>query len=58
MINENLQTRIIGEYDVAVTGQAAGTAAALTDDFSSIDIDILQKTLVKDGVFLHEKDIK
>ena len=58
MINENLQTRIIGEYDVAVTGQAAGTAAALTDDFSSIDIDILQKTLVKDGVVLHEKDIK
>ena len=42
----------------AVTGQAAGTAAALTDDFSSIDINILQKTLVKDGVVLHEKDIK
>ena len=42
----------------AVTGQAAGTAAALTDDFSSIDINVLQKTLVEDGVFLHEKDIK
>lgn len=58
MINENLQTRIIGEYDVAVTGQAAGTAAALTDDFSSIDIDILQKMLKEDGVVLHEKEIK
>ncbi len=42
----------------AVTGQAAGTAAALTDDFSSIDIEVLQKTLMEDGVVLHEKDIK
>ncbi len=42
----------------AVTGQAAGTAAALTDDFSSMDIDILQKTLKEDGVVLHEKEIK
>jgi len=41
----------------AVTGQAAGTAASMTDDFSRIDIDELQKRLVADGVILHEKDI-
>lgn len=41
----------------AVTGQAAGTAAALTDDFTAIDIDLLQKTLQKSGVILHEKDL-
>ena len=42
----------------AVTGQAAGTAAAMTDDFSSIDVSALQKQLVADGVVLHEEDIK
>ncbi len=41
----------------AVTGQAAGTAAAMTDDFSKIDIIELQKRLVANGVILHEKDI-
>jgi len=41
----------------AVTGQAAGTAAAMTDDFSSLDIKELQKTLVNNGVVLHENDI-
>ena len=41
----------------AVTGQAAGTAAAMTDDFSALDISLLQKQLVTDGVVLHEKDI-
>lgn len=41
----------------AVTGQAAGTAAAVTDDFSSIDVKYLQKILKKSGVALHEKDI-
>lgn len=38
----------------AITGQAAGTAAALTDDFTSIDIKMLQEMLVKAGVVLHE----
>lgn len=41
----------------AVTGQAAGTAAAMTDDFSTIDIKALQQKLVSDGVVLHEKDL-
>ncbi len=41
----------------AVTGQAAGIAAALTDDFSKIDVKLLQQKLVDNGVVLHEKDI-
>lgn len=41
----------------AVTGQAAGTAAALCDDFSALDVGRLQSVLVKNGVVLHEKDI-
>ena len=42
----------------AVTGQAAGTAAALTEDFSGLDVGLLQKTLVENGVVLHEKDLR
>lgn len=41
----------------AVTGEAAGTAAALTDDFSTLNVSELQEILVKNGVKLHEKDI-
>ncbi len=41
----------------AVTGQAAGTAAAMTDDFSSLDISALQKKLTENGVVLHERDL-
>ncbi len=41
----------------AVTGQAAGTAAAITDDFSSLNVKELQRLLVESGVVLHEKDI-
>lgn len=41
----------------AVTGQAAGTAAAMTDDFSSLDVSSLQEKLKRGGVVLHEKDI-
>ena len=41
----------------AVTGQAAGTAAAMTDDFSAIEIKELQEKLTANGVVLHEKDI-
>ena len=38
----------------AVTGQAAGTAAAMTDDFTTLDISELQKILEENGVVLHE----
>ena len=41
----------------AVTGEAAGTAAAMTDDFTKINIKKLQETLKNNGVMLHEKDI-
>ena len=41
----------------AVTGQAAGTAAALTDDFSTLDVAKLQHKLRAGGVIIHEKDI-
>ncbi len=41
----------------AVTGQAAGTAAAMSDDFASLDIKELQRKLVSDGVVLHENDL-
>lgn len=41
----------------AVTGQAAGTAAAMTDDFSSLDVAALQAKLTADGVVLHESDL-
>ena len=37
----------------AVTGEAAGTAAAITDDFSTLDVKILQKKLSENGVKLH-----
>ena len=36
----------------AVTGEAAGTAAAMTDDFEGIDIETLRKTLSENGVLL------
>lgn len=41
----------------AVTGQAAGTAAAMTDDFSALDVSELQQRLRANGVVLHEKEI-
>ena len=41
----------------AVTGQAAGTAAAMTDDFSTLCVKDLQAVLQKNGVVLHEKDL-
>jgi len=41
----------------AVTGEAAGTAAAMTDDFSILDVKELQRILVSNGVVLHEKDV-
>lgn len=41
----------------AVTGQAAGTAAAMTDDFGALDIAQLQQKLREKGVVLHEEDL-
>lgn len=37
----------------AVSGQAVGTASAISDDFTSINIELLQKKLITDGVKLH-----
>lgn len=37
----------------AVTGEAAGTAAAITRDFATIDIGLLQDRLQRQGVKLH-----
>lgn len=41
----------------AVTGEAAGVAAAMTDDFSALDVEKLQSVLQSKGVVLHEKDL-
>ena len=41
----------------AVTGEAAGVAASITDDFSTLDVGKLQNILKENGVVLHEKDL-
>lgn len=41
----------------AVTGQAAGIAAALSDDMTKLDINKLQKELELVGVVLHEEQL-
>ncbi len=41
----------------AVTGQAAGTAAAMGTDFAALDVAALQRRLVEGSVVLHEQDI-
>lgn len=41
----------------AVTGEAAGTAAAMTDDFVRLDIAEYQKVLRNNGVVLHENEL-
>lgn len=41
----------------AVTGQAAGTAAAMTDDFTALDVKELQERLEENGVILHENQL-
>ena len=48
-------TRVIPSC--AVTGQAAGTALALSSDLTKLKIDELQATLCRAGVRLHEKDL-
>ena len=50
------RTRVIPAC--AVTGEAAGLAAALTDDFTTLDVSVLQERLVKNGVVLHESDLE
>ena len=42
----------------AVTGQAAGIAATMTDDFSTINAKELQDKLVDNGVVLHINDLQ
>lgn len=42
----------------AVTGEAAGIAAAMTDDFASLDVAKLQQTLRKNNVVIHENDLQ
>ena len=37
----------------AVTGEAAGTAAAMTDDFTALDVSKLQSKLAEQNVQLH-----
>jgi len=41
----------------AVTGQAAGTAAAMTDDFSALNVKELHEELKRNAVVLHENEI-
>lgn len=41
----------------AVTGQAAGTAAALGEDFPGLDVGALQASLRRDGVRLHLDEV-
>ncbi len=41
----------------SVTGEAAGLAAAMSSDFSKLEVKKLQKELVRRGVVLHESDI-
>ena len=48
-------TRVIP--DCVVTGEAAGTAAAMSDDFGAMDVKILQKKLQENGVRLHLEDV-
>ena len=48
-------TRVIP--DCAVTGEAAGVAAAMSDDFATLDIAALQNELRSRGVKIHETEV-
>ena len=54
------ETQFIKEkYDVAVCGGGfAGIAAAMSDDFSTIDLNLLQSELRGRGVVLHECELE
>ncbi len=49
-------TRVIPSC--AVTGEAAGVAAAMTDDFASLDVTVLQNKLREKGVLIHLDEAK
>lgn len=42
----------------AVTGEAAGTAVAMSDDLTALDVGALQAKLREGGVVIHECDLK
>ena len=42
----------------SVTGEAAGVAAAMTDDFASLDVTLLQNKLREKGVLIHLDEAK
>lgn len=42
----------------AVTGEAAGCAAAMTDDFQGLAVERLQGKLMEKGILLHEQDLE
>ena len=48
-------TRVIP--DCAVTGEAAGVAAAMSDDFATLDVGALQDVLRSRGVKIHESEV-
>ena len=48
-------TRVIP--DCAVTGEAAGVAAAMSNDFTTVDVKELQAELARRGVKLHESEV-
>jgi len=48
-------TRVIPSC--ALTGEAAGTAAAMTDDFDTLDISALQAKLRENGNVLHKSEL-
>ena len=56
-VNENLWDVMRVIPCCAVTGQAAGIAAAMTDDFSSLNVKKLQEKLKENGVVLHENEL-
>ena len=41
----------------ALTGEAVGTAAALADDFASVDVAALQQQLRKNGCVIHWEEL-
>lgn len=42
----------------AVSGEASGVAAAMSDDMTTLDVKLLQEKLVKNGVKLHEDELE
>lgn len=55
LIKEYLETKVVDSCDVLVCG---GGFAGISDDFTRLDISVLQSILEENGVFLHERDLK